>query len=585
MAIKIRFKSILFAWLLISTLTFLIFLMGNTLYQSRTVLEEQLRLHSQNQTNRFEAGFRNYLGGVEENLFTLRANHPLIESFYRGDADNFTRALSDWEENVEHARYDFIAVTFGDNAKCFLFKGYFTGLETLSCADLFIGSSQPGEHGWRALEHDDLHLALFSTDLTIKRSGEVIGRLMGGIKLTDNQFLLDKLVSTDANTVKTIEIVHEGHSLSTLRLLAETAPPWYNSLLRPTSSPPILSAGDTPLGPDFRLRVQADDRALQALHTELLTIFAYGSLLALIAALFIALLLSRALDRQLQSLITFARKAHSEKRTRWRQTHISDFNAIGHEFAQIMQDLQEKEKSLEETNRQLASSNEDKRRILHHLIRSQEKERRRLANELHDDLGQMLAAARINVNLLQGDMARNQLSSENADITLDIINAMYDTVYNRIVSLRPFEMNDFGLDVSLPQMPVIAQLERMDYAVLLEITQSAPLTDEAMTNLYRIAQEALTNVLKHAHGTYVLVQLRDEAEGVHLRIEDNGAGLPHPGAVDAPRSRLGFGLMSIRERVESLHGTLSIAPGEEGGVCIDVLIPARHAYVPGYRQP
>jgi signal transduction histidine kinase len=582
MAINMRFKTILFIWLLISTLTFLIFLMGNTLHQSRTILEDQLRLHSQNQTNRFEAGFRTYLNGVEENLLTLRANHQLIESFYHGDASNFRQALSDWEENFENARYDFVAVSFEDDAKCFLFKGYFTGLESLSCADLFNGSSQPGQHGWQALEHEALHLALFSTELTLKHSGQVIGRLMGGVKLTDNQFLLDKLVSADTDTVKTIEIVHEGTSLSTLQLLAETSPSWQRNLLRPKESPPILSSGDTPLGPEFRLRVRADDRSLQALHGKLLTIFAYGSLLALLAALFIALLLSRALDRQLQSLITFARKAHSEKRTRWRKTHIADFNAIGSEFAQIMQDLQEKEETLARTNAELEHSNGDKRRILHHLIRSQEKERRRLANELHDDLGQMLAAARVNVTLLQGELTRQQLPTDTADTTLGIINAMYDTVYNRIVSLRPFEMNDFGLDISLPRMPVIAQLERMDYAVLLEISQSAPLTEEAMTNLYRITQEALTNVLKHAHGTYVLVQLRDACDGVHLRIEDNGAGFPQRPRPDDTGSRMGFGLMSIQERVESLHGTLTIGTGEEGGVCIDVTIPARHAYTPAH---
>ncbi len=136
-------------------------------------------------------------------------------------------------------------------------------------------------------------------------------------------------------------------------------------------------------------------------------------------------------------------------------------------------------------------------------------------------------------------------------------------------------MNDFGLGVSLTTLPAVKILEQLDYAVEFDIDQSRPLQKELMSNLYRIAQEALSNVIKHAGGTYVLVKLADEQDGLRMIIEDDGTGLEESTVTRTG----GFGLLGIRERAEHMHAELKI--GSEEGVRVELFIPAAFAYVDG----
>lgn len=574
---NLRFKTITFMLLLLATCTFLIAFLINAFYDSKEIIGRQIDTHNSAMAIRLEAGLRSYLDGVEENFLTIRSNERMVESFYHGDLDNFLNTLSNWEEEFEKVRYDFIAVSFLNSDKCFLFSGYFTKLQHLSCTDLIVRSGGTDSYGWNTIEVNDTTLGVYSTSLDIRNSGKVIGQLVGGIKLSDNQYLLEKLSYSDQNDLHQISFQFDNANISTLVYPSNRTKSWLDKFLGQEESPPVTSQGETALGPKFTIKFHPDNFASQDLRTQFWETMIFGCVVALLISVLITFTLSRSVDTQLQSLILFARKAHADKRTTWRKTNITDFNDIGEEIVEIMKDLKEKEELLEHANIELTAINEDKRRILHHLIKSQEHERLRISNDLHDDMSQLLAVVHINLITLRDQLRSDQTSTDTVSNCIDIINLMYDKVYSRIESLRPFEMGNFGLSVSIPKIHAIKQLEKQDYGILMEFEQEKKLNDDIKSNLYRIAQEALTNIMKHANGTLATIKLQDEALGVRLIIEDDGVGLPV--TVKPATERGGFGLMSIQERVDYMNAELSIGPGTDNeGVAINIFVPAVYAY-------
>ncbi len=428
-------------------------------------------------------------------------------------------------------------------------------------------SRQFAAHGWRQVKVGDEWLAVYSEPMDLKDSGKIVGQLMVGIRLKGNRYLLNQLL-IPADGLKMLGLFSGNEPLATLdRVNGEGV--W------PQKAPVTFSERGTPLGNDIRIGLISTDLAQLQLREVLIETLIYGCLLALGVSLGIAFLLSAAVDRQLQQLITFTRLANRDRNTRWSDIRIREFNQIGEEVVSIVNCLKAREDELEGLNVQLSQNNAEKRQILQHLIQAQERERLRLSNELHDDMAQLLVAVKMNLQLHREELQKGDPSTANLEQAIELVNTIYDTVYNRIRMLRPFELNDFGLGVSLTTLPAVKILEQLDYAVEFDIDQSRPLQKELMSNLYRIAQEALSNVIKHAGGTYVLVKLADEQDGLRMIIEDDGAGL---GESTVTRTG-GFGLLGIRERAEHMHAELKI--GSDEGVRVELFIPAAFAYVDG----
>lgn len=566
MKASLKFKTATFIVLSLSILLSLSVFMVTAYQDTRDIVSKQVDVYISSLASRYEKDLSVYLDLVEENFLTIRSNESLVRSFYQGNKEQFLDALSAWEESYERTRYDFLAVSFPASQKCFFFSGYFTNLNKVSCTELLESSGGLDNYGWKVIEAQGQKLGIFSTPLNIKTSGKIVGQLIGGVRLSNNAYLLNRIVDTQDN-ILSIDILHQQQSLSALSFPAKETPK--SHLVAPYQNPPVYSQGNTVFGKELVLRIESADTSITRLRIELMDSYLYGGLVAIVMVFLLSLALSRSLDSQLQSLINFVRCANLNRLTAWKQTHISEFNDIGHQIISIVSDLQEQEALLRQNN-------EDKRRILHHLIQTEEKERLRLSNDLHDDIGQLLAAIKTNVYFVREEHSEINFNSRALDTTLDIVNLMYDAIYNRIGMLRSSEeMQHFGLAGSLPMIATIPQLENLDYAVELDIDQLIPLRKETMVNLYRIAQEGLTNVLKYASGTWVLLQLVDEKHGVRLRIQDDGVGFVQGSA--ASQGGGGFGLISIRERVEHIGGEITISC--EQGVCIDVLVPAHCAYL------
>lgn len=215
--------------------------------------------------------------------------------------------------------------------------------------------------------------------------------------------------------------------------------------------------------------------------------------------------------------------------------------------------------------RRLAEQSEELGRVSWQLLDSQESVARRLSHELHDELGQTLTALKTNLRTHASSPCVNPAWLEDCS---QLLKDSIRTSHEMSQLLRPTILDDFGLDSAVRWL-----CERCAERSGLDVTCSADLgcrlSEETETHLFRITQEALTNVVRHAGASSVSVELRAVADRVYLTIKDNGKGLPPPDQV-----RKGtVGLTGMRARARTCRGEMKIVSGPGQGVTIKVWVP------------
>jgi signal transduction histidine kinase len=217
----------------------------------------------------------------------------------------------------------------------------------------------------------------------------------------------------------------------------------------------------------------------------------------------------------------------------------------------------------------LKRSNETLRRLAAHAENIKESERKRIAREIHDDLGQNLLALRIEAEMLRMRTGtRHRHLHERVCRTLAQIDTTIKSVRQIINDLRP-NVLDLGLNAAVAWQ--IADFKRRTGICcdLIENESDIVASDRCATALFRILQESLTNISRHARASQVEVQLLVRQDSIAMTIADNGVGLS-PAAQREPGS---FGLIGIEERVKILGGTVSISGSPGGGTRIAVTVP------------
>ncbi len=198
-----------------------------------------------------------------------------------------------------------------------------------------------------------------------------------------------------------------------------------------------------------------------------------------------------------------------------------------------------------------------------------EEERKHIARELHDDLGQLLAALRMDLSLLQRDVSMTDKSR----LTLGSMDQLLLTSINtlrRIASdLRPRALDEGGLFFALQTLQKdFSQRHGVDCDLIADEEQLI-LDDEKSTAIFRIVQESLTNVARHAKASHVSIRFERNAEKLSLHIQDDGRGIEE-GAMHKTRS---FGLVGMRERVKALQGEFEVKSEVGKGTHIHIEIP------------
>ena len=224
-------------------------------------------------------------------------------------------------------------------------------------------------------------------------------------------------------------------------------------------------------------------------------------------------------------------------------------------------------------NRALQESRRRLQVLSQRLVQVQEDERRSLARELHDRVGQSLIALNLNLSIIQGGLSKGyteQLGTRLAD-SIQLVTEVITLVRDVMSNLRPTTLDDYGLESAL--QAYIDEFQTR-YGIPVQFEKQTPpirgLDSSIEVTLLRISQEALTNIARHAQASQAILSLRLDEKQICLTIEDNGTGIPSREEAKRPRSH---GLKIMQERAEALEGTLNVQSTPEKGTKIEVLIP------------
>lgn len=242
-------------------------------------------------------------------------------------------------------------------------------------------------------------------------------------------------------------------------------------------------------------------------------------------------------------------------------------------FVTLVQDVTEKKVAEMERERALASERRAREEFARQLIASQEAERSRIASELHDSLGQALLLIKNRAQIALADKSSTPAARQQFEAIAELAAQSVAEVRQISHDLRPYQIDQLGLTRAIAAMVEAARASSsITFEHRLENVDSA-LTPEAGISLYRIVQESITNVLKHAQATQVRVELERDIRHLRFVIEDNGQG-----KVTGSRSGLGgLGLQNIAQRVQLLGGSLQIESLPQRGTRLEMIIPSLDA--------
>ncbi len=265
--------------------------------------------------------------------------------------------------------------------------------------------------------------------------------------------------------------------------------------------------------------------------------------------------------------VTGVRKDHNEFPL---ELYIGQVDIAGELlFAATLHDITERKQSENECRTLL----EGNRFLIHKSLAVQEEERRHLARELHDELGQCLTAIQADAEIIH-DLSKKekQVAIEtSAGAILSVSSRIYDVVHSMMQRLRPGTLDDLGLVAALDEEINAWRARHLEIHCTFETGPEVTELGEAINiTLYRIVQEALTNIAKHAGADEVSICLGKEGNGKELLviISDNGRGMS-----PALLPGRGLGLIGMRERVEALNGHFDIHSEAGSGTTIRLRIP------------
>ena len=251
-------------------------------------------------------------------------------------------------------------------------------------------------------------------------------------------------------------------------------------------------------------------------------------------------------------------------------------------FSEMIKKLAESQAAIESYNQELVKRDESRRELLHQVIVAQEEERYRIARELHDETSQVLAALSVTLGSLDTVVRRGGMVDERQiqvaqQMAKDVLNEVRRVMQN----LRPAMLDDLGLAAAIRwwiqqcsvQSKTQFSMRLTDESRLLALRHPTLDHHEAQVHTFRVIQEGVTNILKHASAERAWVVVEFEENRLHLKISDDGIGFDSESVLSSDQSTGHFGLRGIAERVELLAGTLEISAELGQGTCLRIEIP------------
>ena len=201
-----------------------------------------------------------------------------------------------------------------------------------------------------------------------------------------------------------------------------------------------------------------------------------------------------------------------------------------------------------------------------------EDERRSLARELHDELGQYVSAIKIFAQNISNKSKGNKIIQTSASSVTSAANQIYDGMHNIIRKLRPGALDDLGLSETIKDSVSNWQKQHTNLKLFLNIKGDIDNLGEVINiNIYRIIQEGMNNALKHSKASKISINLSVIKKDLVLEFSDNGVGFN----TKILKNSKQFGLVGIKERVQSLRGTFEIQSSRLDGTKLTIIIPGR----------
>jgi signal transduction histidine kinase len=326
-------------------------------------------------------------------------------------------------------------------------------------------------------------------------------------------------------------------------------------------SHPVLDghAGYVTLGlTDIRLKSGLAD-VTETLLAALAICFLLGQALALI--------LTYLLSRPISELVRAVKLVGAgDLNTRATTFYNDEIGELAEEFNRMVERLSSQQS-------ELAKTEQERLGLLDKVISSQEEERARIARELHDELGQSLSALHLEVRANAPDAAIECIGHR-AKVSARI-QRIIEEVQSFAWSLRPSILDDYGLEPALTRhIESVTKHSKIAFDFQSVTAEGAPrrLAGRFEVVLYRVAQEAITNVLRHSNASGAEILLFRDLHHVRLLVEDDGQGFSLPD-IDMKESRDHLGLIGMRERVVMLGGDFAIETGDGEGTTVRAVIP------------
>lgn len=347
------------------------------------------------------------------------------------------------------------------------------------------------------------------------------------------------------------------------------APRWYAALIMPSSQPKIIT------GNGFRLIVMPNaSRAVLDGWDNLKNMLAVAAAIFLLANVLVFWLLGRwlaPLEVILNGLSRIERGDHHFRLPSLVGKEAREMGRAFNSMARAVEENIEVRHASAEANARLEAQREFNQ-ILHQRI---EEDRASLARELHDELGQSLTAIRsISKSIMQHPLVKGGPLEQPLQLLFETAGSTSDAMHRMIPRLRPLKMDDMRLGDAIRDLVSGVQMTHPALKIELEIDDSIPQLPEPLeVAAYRICQEALTNVVRHAGADRAWVNLMREDGSLCMTISDNGIGagstLERPGH---------YGVRNMQERAHGLGGEVVFGTRPEGGLTVRARFPLPNAY-------
>jgi len=296
---------------------------------------------------------------------------------------------------------------------------------------------------------------------------------------------------------------------------------------------------------------------LSALTAQLLLTTLLVSLTGVLVAVLLTWILTRPIISLAHATQAVARGDFSPRVPRWANDEIGDLAEAFNQMTEQLSRTDELRKERETLRRQL----------LEKVITTQEDERRRIARELHDSTSQNLTSLIVGLRMMETHCAQCAAQTKATDLR-QVASKTLDEVHDLSMRLRPRVLDDLGLAAALERLVSEWQARnKIPVDVAMQLGERLP--GEVETAIYRIVQETLTNIARHAQAKSASILVERRGAVVRTIVEDDGVGFD----VDTNHGERHLGLLGMRERAELLNGRLTIESSTEHGTCIFIEIP------------